>query len=323
MSKIEEAIGLSPSSVRHIIDDVEKQAKEEEAQYEDDMSKEKADINKEKGLLQSDNATEPDEAKKKIAEDEAKLRDDIQKENGAKLEVDKIKKIEKILTIIEAAKYSAMQRAKNKMNKLRIADDGTENEEIRKRDLEDLEKDIRRRRRNEINIWLKGSRNHIDTSHFLRNHIGRLRLRKQEEENSRRWNSEDKNLSEHSQDGNLGKSAVDDLTKEGKLRKLRFFKTLVSNKRLDSGNKFAVEKRTDISKKPEQSANTFVMAKLLQKMDKIFKIQEDILKFLKAEHEIHDLQKKPEAKRWRRSLHHSKHHKNVHKEFTRRKRKAN
>ena len=323
MSKIEEAIGLSPSSVRHIIDDVEKQAKQEEVQYEDDMSKEKADINKEKGLLQSDNATEPEEAKKKIAEDEAKLRDDIQKENGAKLEVDKIKKIEKILTIIEAAKYSAMQRAKNKMNKLRIADDGTENEEIRKRDLEDLEKDIRRRRRNEINIWLKGSRNHIDTSHFLRNHIGRLRLNKQEEENSRRWNSEDKNLSEHSEHENLGESAVDDVTKEGKLRKLRFFKTLVSNKRLDSVNKFAVEKRTDISKKPEQSANTFVMAKLLQKMDKIFKIQEDILKFLKAEHEIHDLQKKPEAKRWRRSLHHSKHHKNVHKEFTRRKRKAN
>ena len=322
MSKIEEAIGLSPNSVRHVIDDIEKQAKQEEVQYEDDMSKERVEINKEKELIQNDEAPDSGEAKKKIKEDEAKLRNDIQKENVAKMEVDKIKKIEKILTIIEAAKYSAMQRAKKRINKLKGADDGTDSDDIRKRDLEDLERDIRRRKRNEINIWLKGSRNRIDTSHFIRNHFAKLRKR----EKTSRWGSNDKKPSDHSQNENLVESAVNDIpAKESTLHKLRFYKTLVSNKKLDSGKQFAVEKRTDVPEKPEKSANAFVMAKMLQKMDKLFKIQEDILKYLKAEHDIHSLQKKPARQRWRRSLHHPKHHahKKIYKDVKRKKRKAN
>lgn len=46
--------------------------------------------------------------KEKIKEDEVKLWDDIRKENVVKLEVDKIKKIEKILIIIEVVKYLVM-----------------------------------------------------------------------------------------------------------------------------------------------------------------------------------------------------------------------
>ena len=308
MSKIEEAIGLSPSSVKHIIDDIGSQAKQEEHKYEDDMSKEKAEINKEKLLIQKDEVADGENAKKKIEEDEAKLRDDIRKENVAKLEVDKIKKMEKILTIIEAAKYSAMQRAKNRINNLKGADEGLDGDDIRKRDLEDLEKDIRRRRRNEINIWLKGSRNRIDTSRFLRHNIGKLV--KHGEERSR-WDSDDKKLLDHSQNEKIRESAVDGLPKESRLHKLKFFRTLVSNKKLDSaGNSLAVEKRTGVPEKPKKSADAFIMSKLLEKVDKLYKIQEDILKYLKTEHDIHQLQKKTPARRLRRSLHYSKHHKN-------------
>ena len=321
MSKIEEAIGLSPSSVKHIIDDIEKQAKQEENQYEDEMSKEKVEITKDKELLQSDEASQGDDVKTKIKEDEAKLRSDIQKENAAKLEVGKIKKIEKILTIIEAAKYSAMQRAKKRINKLKVApDEDSDGDDIRKRDLEDLEKDIRRRRRNEINIWLKGSRNRIDTSHFLRNHLGRLEKHREE---SSRWSSDDKKLLDQSQNEKLSESAVDKEPKGSRLHKLKFFKTLVSNKKRDSGKQFELQKRNDIPDKVDKSANAFIMAKMLEKMDKLFKIQEDILKYLKTEHEIHSLQKKQPARRWKRSLYHSKHrHKKAHKEVKRNKRKA-
>ena len=69
MSRIEEAIGLSPSSVKSIIDDIEARAKQEEKEYEDDMRKEKAEINKEKVLLQNDEHLTGDGAKKKIKED--------------------------------------------------------------------------------------------------------------------------------------------------------------------------------------------------------------------------------------------------------------
>lgn len=308
MSKIEEAIGLSPSSVRHIIDDIENQAKQEESQYEDDMSKEKAEINKEKALLQNDGVSDGKDTRKNIQEDENKLRDDIRKENVAKLEVDKIKKIEKILTIIEAAKYSAMQRAKKRINKLgKGADEGLDGDDIRKRDLEDLERDIRRRRRNEINIWLKGSRNRIDTSHFLRNHLGRLQRHREE---GSRWNSDGKKIFDHSESQKFSES---EFSKESRLHKLKFFKTLVSNKTLEAGKQSAVEKRTEVPEKPKKIVDALIMSKLLEKMDKLFKIQEDILKYLKAEHDIHRLEKKKPTRRWRRSLHHLKHHKKIHK----------
>lgn len=320
MSKIEEAIGLSPNSVRHIVDDIENQAKMEASRYEDDMSKEKAEITKEKELLGKNEVADDVQVKNKIQEDEQKLRDDIKKENVAKLEVDKIKKIEKILTIIEAAKYSAMQRAKKRIHKLKADDGVADGDDIRKRDLEDLENDIRRQRRNEINIWLKGSRNRIDTSHFLRNRLGRLGRHREEERSG--W-SLDQKKNRHSEISEKLNKTDDDL-KKSKLYRLKFFNTLSSNKKLDSGNHFLVNKRTDVPTKPETSANAFVMAKMLDKMDKLFKIQGEILKYLKTEHTIHRLQrKKPFAKRWKRSLHHSKHHKKTHKDIKRNKRKAN
>ena len=315
MSKIEEAIGLSPSSVKSIIDDIEARAKQEEKEYEDDMRKEKAEINKEKVVLQNDEHLTGDGAKTKIKEEEAKLRDDIRKENVAKSEVDKVKKIEKILTIIEAAKYSAMQRAKNKISKLQsVADEGLDGGQIRKRDLEDLEKDMRRRRRNEINIWLKGSRNHIDTSHFLRNQLHRL---KKNPERSSQWGTDGNKLGllNHLETMNekrtRGESTNDErqTSKDGPLHRLKFFRTLVSNKKLDSGKQFAVSKRNDVQQKPESSVDNFIMAKMLEKMDKLYKIQENILKYLKTEHDMHRVQDKSPTKRWRRSLHHSKHHK--------------
>ncbi|XP_022781681.1 proteoglycan 4-like isoform X1 [Stylophora pistillata] len=310
MSKIEEAIGLSPSSVRHIVDDIETQAKMETTQYEDDMKNEKAEITQEKQLLQKDKTTDGAQVKKKIQDDEEKIREDIRKENIAKLEVDKIKKMEKILTIIEAAKYSAMQRAKKRINNLKTDDGLSDGEDIRKRDLQDLENDIKRRRRNEINIWLKGSRNRIDTSHFLRNRISGLKTNREERSG---WNSDD------NKDHHLSKiSEKDKLTKEGstegRLQKLKFFNTLSSNKKLDAGQQFTVGKRTDVPVQPENSPNAFVMAKMLNKMDKLFTIQREILKYLKAEHTINTLRKKPHAKRWRRSLYKSKNHKKTPKD---------
>ena len=317
MSKIEEAIGLSPSSVRHIVDDIETQAKMESTRYEDDMKKEKADITKEKQLLQKDEAADNGQVRQKIQDDEEKLRKDIRKENVAKLEVDKIKKIEKILTIIEAAKYSAMQRAKKRIHSLK-SDEGTgDGDDIRKRDLQDLENDIRRRRRNEINIWLKGSRNRIDTSHFLRNRINGLKKHREEE-----WSLDDKKHLHHSEIS-AKDNQTEDEPKEGRLHKLKFFNTLSSNKKLDSGKQFIVGKRTDVPANPESSPNAFVMAKMLEKMDNLFKIQGDILKYLKAEHRIHRLRKKPFVKRWKRSLHKSKHHKKTHKVVNKKKTSVN
>jgi len=320
MSKIEEAIGLSPNSVKHIISDIENQAKTDANRYEDDMSKEKAEITKEKESLEKNQVVDEDQARKKIQNDEQKLRNDIKKENVAKLEVDKIKKIEKILTIIEAAKYSAMQRAKKRIHKLKADEGVSDGDDIRKRDLEDLENDIRRRRRNEINIWLKGSRNRIDTSHFLRNRISSLGRR--HEEDKPRWSLDQKTLLHHSEASDKINKTDDD-PRESKLHKLKFFKTLSSSKNLNSGNELPVAKRTDVPRKPENSANAFIMAKMLDKMDKLFKIQADILKYLKTEHSIKRLQKKPFAKRWKRSLHNSKHHKNTHKDIKRKKRNAN
>lgn len=320
MSKIEEAIGLSPNSVKHIINDIENQAKMEANQYEDDMSKEKAEITKEKESLEKNQEADDAQARKKIQDDEEKLRNDIKKESVAKLEVDKIKKIEKILTIIEAAKYSAMQRAKKRIHKLKADEGVADGDDIRKRDLEDLENDIRRRRRNEINIWLKGSRNRIDTSHFLRNRLGRLG--RHHEEDRSRWSLDQKTLLHHSENSEKINETDDD-PKKSKLHKLKFFKTLSSNKKLDSGNQFPVAKRTDVPTKPENSANAFIMAKMLDKMDKLFKIQADILKYLKTEHSINRLQKKPFAKRWKRGLHNSKHHKKTLKDIKRKKRNAN
>ena len=319
MSKIEEAIGLSPNSVKHIINDIENQAKMDANRYEDDMSKQKAEITKEEENLEKNQEVDDAQARKKIQDDQQKLRDDVKKESVAKLEVDKIKKIEKILTIIEAAKYSAMQRANKRIHKLK-ADEGADGDDIRKRDLEDLENDIRRRRRNEINIWLKGSRNRIDTSHFLRNRIGRLGRQHKEERS--RWSLDQKTALHHSEDSDKINKTDDD-PRESKLHKLKFFKTLSSNKKLDSGNEFHVAKRTDVPTKPENSANAFIMAKMLEKMDKLFKIQADILKYLKTEHSINRLQKKPFAKRWKRSVHYSKHHKKARKEIKRNKRNAN
>ena len=320
MSKIEEAIGLSPNSVKHIISDIENQAEMDANRYEDDMSKEKAEITKEKEILEKDQVADEDQAKKKIQNDEQKLRNDIKKENVAKLEVDKIKKIEKILTIIEAAKYSAMQRAKKRIHKLKADEGVSDGDDIRKRDLEDLENDIRRRRRNEINIWLKGSRNRIDTSHFLRKHIGSLGRR--HEEDRPRWSLDQKTLLHHSEASDKSNKTDDDL-KESKLHKLKFFKTLSSSKNLNAGNELPVAKRTDVPRKPENSANAFIMAKMLDKMDKLFKIQADILKYLKTEHSIKRLQKKPFAKRRKRSLHNSKHENNTHKDIKRKKSHAN
>lgn len=321
MSKIEEAIGLSPNSVKHIVDDIENQAKMEANRYEDDMSKEKAEITKEKERLEKNEVADGGQTKQKIQEDELKLRDDIRKENVAKLEVDKIKKIEKLLTIIEAAKYSAMQRAKKRIHKLKADEGEPDGDDIRKRDLEDLENDIRRRRRNEINIWLKGSRNRIDTSHFLRNRLGRLGRNREEERSG--WSLDQKKVLHHLEiSEKLNKTDND--PKESKLHRLKFFKTLSSNKKLDSGKQFLLNKRTDVPTKPETPANAFVMAKMLDKMDKLFKIQGEILKYLKTEHTIHSLRrKKPFAKRRKRSLHHSKHHKKTHQDIKRKKRKAN
>lgn len=323
MSKIEEAIGLSPNSVRHIVDDIERKAKLEASRYEDDMSKEKDEITKVKERLEKNEVADDAQAKKKIQEDEQKLRDDVTKENNAKSEVEKIKKIEKILTIIEAAKYSAMQRAKKRIHKMKADEGIADGEDIRKRDLEDLEKDIRRQRRNEINIWLKGSRNRIDASHFLRNRLGRLGRHRKGERSE--WNSDKKNhVLDHS-DISEKLNKTDDEQKESKLHKLKFFNTLSSNKKLDSGNQFAVIKRADVPTKPENPANAVVMAKMMDKMDKLFKIQGEILKYLKTEHTIDRLrQKKRFAKRWRRSLHHLRHHhKTTHKDMKREKRKAN
>ena len=81
------------------------------------------------------------------------------------------------------------------------------------------------------------------------------------------------------------------------------------DKKLDAGQQFTVGKRTDVPDQPDNSPNALVMAKMLNKMDKLFDIQREILKYLKAEHTIHALRKKPHVKRWRRSLHKSKNHK--------------
>ena len=68
--------------------------------------------------------------------------------------------------MIEAAKYSALQRAKTRLQELDAQKDILR---IRKRDLEEESgvTDLKRNRRNEINIFLHGSRNKIDASHLV------------------------------------------------------------------------------------------------------------------------------------------------------------
>lgn len=263
VSKIEQAIGLSPETVKTLIGHVKKQAKNQILNYEQDAKIEKEEIIADKSRLQSEEESPNAEGVKgKLAKEEAKLSDDEQKEQVAKLKVNEIKRIEKILTIIEAAKFSALQRAKKKLSELKTG----ENSEIRKRDLEDLEKDFnnKRRRRNQITIWMKGSRNKVDTSHFLRSSSPKRKSW---------WALRKKSSIKEDERSNELISASD-------LVKTRY--------------PFAVQKRTKIPK-PELSIRDTLMLKMLQKMDGLFEMQGKILKELQKGH-------KHKAHKWRGHL---------------------
>ena len=302
MTKIEEAIGLSPNTVRNIIDVIEKQAKNEKKGYEQELNKEKSEINKEKEIIQSNEPGVTDQAKKIIKVDEAKVRNDVRKESIAKGEVDNIKKIEKILTIIEAAKYSAMQRAKNRLKHLKASEGA---DDIRKRDLQDVEKDLKKQRRDEVNIWLKGSRNQIDTSHVLRTQGSRFSKLRERSDRLMQENKEPNRLLQEDFTSTTKTNQTTNESEGSRLRKLKLYKRFTASKVLDSGKRFEIQNIAD-EPKTEESVNAVVMSKMLKKMDDLFKVQAKILKFLK---EDHNLKLKIFPKRWKRRLHNRKHQK--------------
>lgn len=285
VQKIENTIGLSPPAVNHIIDDVESETKKEKMQFDQEIMNDEDEIQKDKKLI-NDEGTNKEQVQKKIEEEKKKLDEDKKRDEVAKTKLASIKKIEKILTIIETAKYSALKRAKEHLLKIKTEKDP----QIRKRDLETLEKDLKKseenhlHRRNEINIWLKGSRNNINTSHFVEG------KRKEKEAPKRNYNV-------------FGSPSMP------KLAIARFSTKVAKKSKIDtpansSANASETSKKT--AKKPK--IGVILMRKLLQRMDDLYDMQSKILTQLIKDHQrVKDEKEKDRRKRNIHSAHHRNH----------------
>lgn len=290
VQRIENKIGLSPPAVNHIIDDVETETKREKSQVDKEVQDEENKIKNEKKL--SDEVPDNENLKKKIEEEQKKLSDDIKREHIAKAKLETIKKIEKILTVIETAKYSALKRAKEHLLRLKSVKDP----QIRKRSLEALERDLHDsekrhlHRRNEINIWLKGSKNNINTSHFLEG-----KQKDDDEPKKRKFNV-------------FGSPSIP------KLEIANFAAKLSANR----------SKKNEIQKPKKEKIGVVLMKKLLQRMDDLYDMQSKILTQLIKDHQkVQDEQRHMRKKRslkkghvlrhilrhHKRHKRHSKHHK--------------
>lgn len=291
MQKIENKIGLSPPAVSHIIDDVESETKNEKTQFDQQVKQEEEKIKNDKKL--SDEVPDNENLKNKINEEQHRLDDDIKRENIAKTKLETIKKIEKILTVIETAKYSALKRAKEHLLRLKSEKDP----QIRKRSLEALERDLHNseekhlHRRNEINIWLKGSRNNINTSHFL--------------EGKKKGKHEEKKRSKLDVFGSPSIPKLEIANFAAKFAK----KANITLPKVAS-------KKTEIKKPKKEKVGVILMRKLLTRMDDLYDMQSKILTQLikdhqKAQDEKQRMRKRRSLKRHpllRHVLRHNRHH---------------
>lgn len=286
VQKIENTIGLSPPAVNHIINDVESETNKEKIQFDQDIKNDEDEIQKDKKLI-NDESTNKEDMQKKIEEKKKKLDEDKKRDEVAKTKLATIKKIEKILTIIETAKYSALKRAKEHLMKLKTEKDP----QIRKRDLETLEKDLKKseanhlHRRNEINIWLKGSRNNINTSHFLEG------KRKEKEAKKKNYNA-------------FGSPSIP------KLAIARFSANVAKKSKIDVPANSSVHNseasKEKAVKKPK--IGVILMRKLLQRMDDLYDMQSKILTQLIKDHQ--QVKDEKEKNRRKRNIHraHHRHH---------------
>ncbi|XP_032236747.2 proteoglycan 4 [Nematostella vectensis] len=239
VKKIEDKIGLSPPSVNHIIDDVETETKKERDQTDQAIRDEEAVLEKQaKALNDGSNSTKTssqDLEKKKM-----KLEEDRKRNEIAKQKLASIRKIEKILTFIETARWSAIKRAKEHVKSLQKG-----GLEIKKRDLHESENEIeKRRRRNNINIWLKGSRNSINTSRFFEG----ARKRNKNSTHASTWPN----------------SFKDDSNSEGS-----------ASRSSPTPTGSSVIKRNHIAKKSK--IGVLLLKKLLQRVDNLYDMQSKIL----------------------------------------------
>lgn len=262
VQKIENKIGLTPPAVSHIIDDVESETKSEKKEFDHEVKQEEEKIHNEKEIM--NDVPNNDNIKNKIKKEEMKLEDVRKRDEIAKVKLATIKKIEKILTVIESAKYSALKRAKEHLRRLKLEKDP----QIRKRSLEAIEKDLTNsekrhlHKRNEINIWLKGSRNSINTSHFLEGE------KKEPKKLKRRF----KVFGSPS----IPKLAIANFAADfGKKAKMNLPRLLIK--------KSKVPKAPKAPKK--QKIGVILMRKLLQRMDDLYDMQSKILTQLVQDHQ--------------------------------------
>lgn len=259
VQNIENRIGLAPPAVNHIIDDVESETKSEKTEFDHELKQEEEKVKNEKKMM--NDVPENSNIKKKIEEEEKKLEDVRKRDEIAKVKLATIKKIEKILTVIETAKYSALKRAREHLLRLKSEKDP----QIQKRSLEAFEKDLHKsekrhlHRRNEINIWLKGSRNNINTSHFIEGN-----KKQKEDEREHRFKA-------------FGEPSIPKLA-------IANFAAKYAKKANITLPKL-ISKKHKIEKPKKQKVGVILMKKLLQRMDDLYVMQSKILTQLIKEHQ--------------------------------------
>ena len=101
VENIEKAIGLDEKTIESLIDDVKQVSQRQQIQYENAILKDR-----------KDEAESVGEGK---VETEDKLLRDEELEGKAKETVDQINRLEKVMTIVEAAKFDAQRRSSQQL----------------------------------------------------------------------------------------------------------------------------------------------------------------------------------------------------------------
>ena len=101
VENIEKAIGLDEKTIESLIDDVKQVSQRQQIQYENAILKDRKD--------------EAESVGERKVETEDKLLRDEELEGKAKETVDQIDRLEKVMTIVEAAKFDAQRRSSQQL----------------------------------------------------------------------------------------------------------------------------------------------------------------------------------------------------------------
>lgn len=101
VENIEKAIGLDEETIESLIDDVKRVSQRQQIEYENAILKDRKD--------------EAESVGERKLETEDKLLRDEELEGKAKETVDQINRLEKVMTIVEAAKFDAQRRSSQQL----------------------------------------------------------------------------------------------------------------------------------------------------------------------------------------------------------------